>query len=162
MKRFLITVIFLIVCVICGFGLVSCQASTSPPTKPSGNEVCENCKKMALLIEMQKNKLSEMTDEDLQLNEQAVDYMHSGDYDKALEILKTLESKYTSNSSIAYNITCLYSLKGETKLAISYLHRTIQYGWVKWKYMDEDDDLNNIKNEAEYKKLREALETIYP
>jgi hypothetical protein len=38
----------------------------------------------------------------------------------------------------------------------------VECGWMDWKYMDEDSDLDNIRDESEYKKIRNELKNNFP
>jgi len=89
-------------------------------------------------------------------------YMVKGDYDKALENYNQLLKSFPEDAGSLYNVTCIYSLKGSKQAACECLGKAVQYGYNDWKHMDKDTDLDNIRNENEYKKLRGELESRFP
>ncbi len=59
-----------------------------------------------------------------------------------------------------YNIACIYSLLGKKNLAIKYLKIALLNGYVSLKAMEEDPDLNSIRDEPEYKELIKQLRSL--
>jgi hypothetical protein len=96
------------------------------------------------------------------VNTTAYIYMVKGDYNKALENYNQLLKSFPEDAGSLYNVTCIYSLKGSKQAACEYLGKAVQYGYNDWKHMDKDTDLDNIRNENEYKKLRGELENRFP
>jgi len=96
------------------------------------------------------------------VNAKAYVYMVRGDYDKALDNYNQLLKTFPKDAGSLYNVTCIYSLKGSKQAACEYLGKAVQNGYNDWKHMDTDTDLNNIRNENEYKKLRGELEGRFP
>lgn len=174
-------ILALIAAVFIGFGIISCQSASTKtvsecPMKKMGHACpghdngkpcpveqgkgsCDECKeaaekinagKQGLLVEIQK------------LNDEAIGYMGAKQFDKALEIFKVLEDKFPPNQVTIYNIACAHSLAGHKKDGVFYARKAVQYGWSDWKKMDEDADLDNIRNEDDYIKLRAAVQLIYP
>ena len=108
-----------------------------------------------------------MTPEQMQADYQSqmeteLKYLSAKDYDKGVAILNGLDKKYPNNVLINYNLGCAFSLMGNKAEAICSLHKAMQCGWADWKHMDGDTDLDNIRAEGEYKKLRDALEVLNP
>jgi len=138
-----------------------------------GKGPCEECKPEAERIKVEQEKALADIEHQVLLREKlieefdrqtnmALEYLKEKEYSKGLEILMDLDTKFPDNYLINYNITCAYSLLGNKQEAISSLHRTIQLGWMDWRHLDKDSDLDNIRNEEQYKKLREAVEIIFP
>lgn len=113
------------------------------------------------MMAMMKKQQSLMAEFE-KMNQEATDLLSGKEYKKAIAILKSIEDKFQPNQMVSYNLACAYSLSGDAKSALAELRKSIQYGWDDWKHMDTDTDLDNIRNDAEYKKLRSALESIYP
>jgi hypothetical protein len=107
-------------------------------------------------------KQQEMMAQFEKMNQDAADCLVAKEYKKAIEILKAIEAKFQPHQLVSYNMACAYSLSGNVKSAVAELRKSIQLGWFDWKHMDTDTDLNNIRNDADYKKLRSSLEAIYP
>jgi hypothetical protein len=88
------------------------------------------------------------------------------DYESALDLmLKFLEkfddknkTKYNGEyNSVAYNISCAYSLLNQPENAIKYLNIAIDNGYNNYDWMQKDTDFKNIRNTSEFK---EALLTL--
>ncbi len=87
------------------------------------------------------------------LNQQAIEAMQTGDYDEAIEYLNKI-LKLNPNSDVAlYNLACIYSLRKEKEKALEYLKKSIIAGFIDWKHISQDTDLDNIRDMPEYKKL---------
>lgn len=56
-----------------------------------------------------------------------------------------------------YNLTCMYSRIGEKEKAVKALEKAINSGYNDYKWILQDNDLNNIRNEEGFKKLVEEL-----
>lgn len=64
-----------------------------------------------------------------------------------------------------YNLCCTYALLNNKKQALFYLDKSIKEGYSNYIHLREDSDLNNLRNESEYKKmiqsLRETADYLY-
>ncbi|MDQ7780388.1 MAG: tetratricopeptide repeat protein, partial [Planctomycetota bacterium] len=93
------------------------------------------------------------------LAERAYLYLSNGLPEKAeqdyLQILKMTPEKPQEQTAL-YNLCCIYSLRGDKKLAIEYLEKTVTSGYEEFEWMSEDPDLDNIRDEPRYKELVEA------
>jgi hypothetical protein len=56
-----------------------------------------------------------------------------------------------------YNLACAYSLKKEKTKALQYLRQAINAGFCGLEYLDTDTDLNFIRSEPEFQKMREEV-----
>lgn len=56
-----------------------------------------------------------------------------------------------------YNLACLYSVTGETALAITHLEQSIEKGFLDLSWMERDKDLDAIRVLPEYKTLRDKI-----
>ncbi len=95
----------------------------------------------------------------LDTTKQSVDYIFSlfyiGKGDQAADILQKEVLNTTDESQILgdyYNLACLYSLMNKPDEANSYLKMSIDRGYAK-KYAAADEDLDNIRNTADYKAI---------
>ncbi len=52
-----------------------------------------------------------------------------------------------------YAIACLYSLQNRKRSALDYLRKTIQRGFNDRKYLDNDHDLDSLRNDEEFQKI---------
>jgi hypothetical protein len=56
-----------------------------------------------------------------------------------------------------YNLTCTYSIINDRKNAMDYLKRTIDAGYINYAHLQEDRDLDNIREDDEFKKIAQSL-----
>ena len=72
------------------------------------------------------------------------------------------DKKYFSGylSGAYYNFSCTYSLLDDKSLALNYLKKSIEAGYLDYWHMQEDSDLDNIRNEKEFKDLNNHLRGI--
>ena len=59
-----------------------------------------------------------------------------------------------------YNLCCTYSLTGDKAMAITYLKKSIETGYFDYTHIQQDTDLDTIRNEKEFKILVEPLREI--
>jgi tetratricopeptide (TPR) repeat protein len=83
-------------------------------------------------------------------------------YDRAKEIgLKAIHD-YNSSKAIHgyyYNLACIYSIQNESDSAVIFLNGIIPFiakGYTK-QMIDKDPDLNNIRNNPDFQKIRSQL-----
>ena len=62
---------------------------------------------------------------------------------------------------IYYNLCCVYSLTGNKTQALRSLKKSIDAGYFDYAHMQEDRDLNNIRNEKEFKDLIASSQNKY-
>jgi tetratricopeptide (TPR) repeat protein len=91
-----------------------------------------------------------------ELFEEALEYHQDEEYDESIRMFKRIFYSFPDHNvgyTSAYNVACGYSLKGDKKNAIKWLEISIKNGFRKFKHMERDTDLDNIRDEPEYKKL---------
>jgi len=89
-------------------------------------------------------------------------YTSEGMFDKGLQLdLKLIELK-PHDPVVHYNLACSYSLLGKTDLAFASLSKSIDLGYRDIKHLENDRDLDRLRNEEQYKiilnKLKETKE----
>ncbi len=81
--------------------------------------------------------------------------------------------KYAPSKAIAaYNMACNFSMRAKRepryrdkfkRMALDHLHRAINvYNYGDWKWMEEDGDLDFIRDEPQYQALLKQLQRKYP
>jgi thiol-disulfide isomerase/thioredoxin len=115
-------------------------------------------------------QMDEKTREEVQKFEQrlndAVKELEAKDYDNALKHYEklfarleksTLDKKYKDQIEqlARYNYACGLSLTNKKEEAIKAFSRSVELGFWDWKHIDEDTDLDNIRNEDGFKKAIE-------
>ena len=83
-------------------------------------------------------------------------YLELGQKDMAFNTMQ----KNLSLFDDYYNAACLYSLAGEPKQAISYLRTAMENGYRCFAHIEEDSDLNNIRQLPEFKQLIKEYKSI--
>lgn len=58
---------------------------------------------------------------------------------------------YEPFSKVLYNKTCLYSLKGDDKMAAQYLEYALQAGYNNLEHINKDEDLDHLRESYLYK-----------
>lgn len=60
-------------------------------------------------------------------------------------------------ANIYYNLTCIYSLINNKTSALTYLKKAIDAGYNDYRHVQNDSDLDNIRNEKEFVELNKKL-----
>jgi hypothetical protein len=60
-------------------------------------------------------------------------------------------------SNIYYNLTCIYALSNDKKMAIMTLSKAIDAGYNNYRHVQSDTDLDSIRNEKEFLELNQKL-----
>lgn len=98
----------------------------------------------------------ESLQEAFELFEEALEYHQDEEYDESIKMFKRIFYSFPDQNvgfTAAYNVACGYSLKGDKKNAIKWLEISIKNGFRNFRHMERDTDLDNIRNEPEYKEL---------
>lgn len=78
-------------------------------------------------------------------------YYYLGEKDKAISVMDALLKK--DDKGNYYDAACLYSIMGEKDKAISFLGKALESGFRRFAHMEQDGDLDNIRNMQAYKDL---------
>ena len=84
-------------------------------------------------------------------------YTNMGMYEKGLELDLRLSKLRPYDPMVHYNLACSYSLTDKTQRALSALSNAIKLGYDELKHLQNDPDLDNLRNEEEYKYLVNTL-----
>jgi tetratricopeptide (TPR) repeat protein len=90
------------------------------------------------------------------------DYTRRGLYPEGLKIDQRLSRLRPDDAVVHYNLACSYSLIGQIESAFQALHAAISLGYRDFKAMDNDPDLNNVRQHAEYKRIRAKMRGLQP
>ena len=58
---------------------------------------------------------------------------------------------------LLYNATCFYSKLGKTEEALDYFERTIESGYSSKEWIENDSDLDSIRNHARFQAIMKKL-----
>lgn len=86
-------------------------------------------------------------------------YEALGEDDKAVEFLDRILSENPDDASSWYEATCLYSRLENTDKALSCLEKALELGYREFNHISNDDDLDYIRDSAEFQSLIEKYDT---
>jgi clan AA aspartic protease (TIGR02281 family) len=78
-------------------------------------------------------------------------YYRLGEVDKAMEILRELESE----GGEEYDVACIYSMLGNTEKAMKNLRASLEGGYREFHHIMRDYDLENVRKLPEFKQMME-------
>jgi Flp pilus assembly protein TadD len=93
-------------------------------------------------------------------NEIGRELLQVGRYDEAAKAYTTAAARETNAASSLYNAACARSLQGDKAAALALLQRAVEEGFADPRHLDEDDDLDNIRNEARFKQIRALAQEL--
>lgn len=79
-------------------------------------------------------------------------YLALGETDKAIEITDKILS-VADTPGAYYDAACVYSRIGQKEKSVFYLKQAFEKGFKRIKHVLNDNDLDNIRNSSEFKKL---------
>jgi len=83
----------------------------------------------------------------------ATELYRAKQYEQAVALYETVLDSIKDDARQLYNAACTYSLAGRKQRAIDVLKLTIEAGWDDYDHLARDTDLDNIREEAQYKEL---------
>lgn len=87
----------------------------------------------------------------------AILYARDGQYQKSEEDYRVLVDNHLVEDdalmNVYYNMACLYSLMNQPEQALDYLRQSLQMGFNDFAHMEQDTDLDNIRELPEYIEL---------
>lgn len=84
---------------------------------------------------------------------------NDGQYDEAIAAFQESIADGEKVEAATYNIACGYALKGNKDRAFEYLEKAMDSGFELDKYLDRDDDLDDLRSDPRYAALRKAART---
>ena len=95
----------------------------------------------------------------LELEREAFVHLEKNEWNEAIALLERQIAVYADNPRPYYNIACAYSLKGETQRALTWLDMAAQRGFLDVAHLDADTDLDNVRKEVGFLRIRERMRT---
>ena len=84
-------------------------------------------------------------------------YLVQGEYDRAIRALQRAVSLHPSYMQACYNMACAYALKGARGPALLWLRRAIERGMRDHHRIQQDPDLESLRDHPEYLDLMRGL-----
>ena len=84
-------------------------------------------------------------------------YTKTGRWDKGLKIDQRLSRLCPDNPLVFYNLACSYSLMGKLDAAIGALTKAVNLGYDDGKWLNKDPDLENLRQDARFERIRRDL-----
>lgn len=84
-------------------------------------------------------------------------YVALGERDKAVEVMDSIIALNPNNIGNYYDAACVYSRLHEKENAIKYLHIALEKGYRKFRHIDQDDDMDFIRDTPEFQSLMEEF-----
>ena len=131
------------------------KAEKEPEKKPEEETKKEPEKKEPEKKEEPAEKLSPQ--EWQRLHREAIQKLQAKEYEEAEKLYKRIVKARPDDSTALYNLACLYSLTSKKEKALEYLEKSIKAGFTNVGHIQEDSDLDNIRNEEKYKELIKKL-----
>lgn len=89
-------------------------------------------------------------------------FLVRGEYDRAIEELRTAVQLRPTYVQAHYNLACAYARKGETDPAIQALTQAIRYGLRDARFIQNDPDLQALHSDPRFIALIQRLQTAGP
>jgi clan AA aspartic protease (TIGR02281 family) len=80
---------------------------------------------------------------------------------KLQEANTLIDTLIKNDSTDYYDYACMYSLMNAKAKAIDYLHKALENGWRDFVHLENDPDVDNIRNTQEYKSLLADYKSKY-
>jgi pentatricopeptide repeat protein len=87
-------------------------------------------------------------------------YSQEQNYEKALQMLRSMREQQPGNPDIYYNMACIYAKQNRREEAVVWLKESIEKGFSDIALIDRDPDLTNIR-ETEYVKTLLKSKNVY-
>ncbi|MGD0816033.1 MAG: hypothetical protein ABSA83_20770 [Verrucomicrobiota bacterium] len=88
------------------------------------------------------------------------DYTRRGRYVEGLKIDERLSKLLPDDSLVHYNLACSYSLTRQLESSIAALDIAINLGYRDFKWMAQDPDLENLREDPDYKRIQAKVQQI--
>lgn len=81
-----------------------------------------------------------------------------GKLDEALPIHKKAAEFPGVGGVAAYNVACVYALKGDNAAALNWLEQAVEKGFDRPEHIANDPDMDALRDDARFKKIMAAIE----
>lgn len=88
-------------------------------------------------------------------------YLEIGQKEEAIDFMNKIIAEDTNDAGNYYDAACLYSRMGENDNALEALKTSLEKGFSRFNHIDNDDDLNGIRNLLMFKELVQQYREKY-
>ncbi len=88
-------------------------------------------------------------------------YTARGEHERGLEMDLRLLRLRPLDPIAHYNLACSYALLGQVDRAIDALRRSVRLGYADVAHLEQDSDLDNIRNDPRYKEMLDSLRSAH-
>jgi TolB-like protein/Flp pilus assembly protein TadD len=108
-------------------------------------------------LEVFKKQLELNPDDSRALNLGAYAFLRAKDEKTAAEWMERAVFLDPGDSAVLYNAACLYSKMGKTEEALDYFERTIDSGYSSKEWIENDSDLDPIRDHPRFREIMKKL-----
>ncbi len=94
--------------------------------------------------------------------DQGIKYLQIKRYDKALKEFEAVLAVQPRSDIGFYNLACTYALMGDVERGLDCLEKAVACGFVDWRHMEKDRDLDALRSSPRYRKVLEDLQRANP
>ena len=76
-----------------------------------------------------------------------------GNYEKAIEVMDSIIARDSTEAGTFYDAACLYARMKKPQDAMRYLEKSLQMGYKRFAHMENDHDMDSLRELQEYKDL---------
>jgi tetratricopeptide (TPR) repeat protein len=87
-------------------------------------------------------------------------YTKKGFYEEGLAVDQRLANLEPDDPIVHYNLACSLSLLGKTDEALAQLKKAVLFGYDDFYYIQEDDDLENLRKLPEFDKFFAKIKKV--
>jgi adenylate cyclase len=87
----------------------------------------------------------------------AASLMHLGERGRALDLAARAQALDPEDTSVLYNVACVYAIGEEKDEAIRSLERAVQNGFGQREWLENDSDLDPLRSEPRFQALMKRL-----
>jgi len=92
------------------------------------------------------------------LSREALGLLQQKRYDECIKVYRKVLIVYPDDQIALYNTACAYALKGDRERAADFLKRSVLAGYVDFRHMERDPDLDSIRDHPIYKEIMKNKE----
>jgi adenylate cyclase len=85
-----------------------------------------------------------------------------GEKDRAVEWIERAIALAPDEPNLLYNAACVFSLAGEKERSLKCLEEAVDMGLGIWKWMANDTDLNNVREDPRFRAVLERAKSALP